>query len=1102
MGNGTTMASTRAPSTSRQTSGRYLAEGFRVMLECAPRNVPPKARRGETLKLKYRQIVPLLWLAVSSLFFPTLAKPQSAKDTKPADYSTEPFVIEQLLSKVAFENDGTSSVELTARVHIQSQAGVQQFGVLNFPYASATSTLQVVYVRVTKPDKTVVKTPAENGLDMPADITRQAPFYSDLKEEQIAVKGLEIGDTLEYQFRDSVTKPIDPGQFWDSFNFEEDGIVLDEELQVSVPRDKYVNVKSVKVQPTITDQGPVKIYDWKTANLRHKPTNKETVPQISDEPQIASVQLTTFRSWDEVGQWFRGLAAPQAVPTPEIQAKAKELTQGEQSEAEKIQALYNFVSTKYRYIGISLGIGRYQPHAAADVLSNDYGDCKDKHTLFTALLAASGIKAFPALMNSSTTIDPDVPSPGQFDHVITALPDGKGFTFLDTTPEVAPFGLLIATLRDKKALVIPDSGPAQLVQTPADPPFKSYFTFQADGTLDDTGTLTSKMQMTFRGDVELLYRLILRQAGQPKWNDVMQSVSSNLGFGGTVSEVTASVPDATDTPFHIQYSYSRKGYSDWDNRRITLPFPGFEIPDLPDDVGKNPKPIKLGPPEEYRYVATITLPTKSNPDLLPALNLNEDFAEYHSTYSVSNGVMYVERRLVTKTHEVAPAQFEAYRRFIKAIVSDTTTYIPLFGEGNEFSGTPEAQAIFQQGQEASRLHDLPTAAEAFQRAVDTDQKFAAAWLALGYVDYSLGKRDQGIREMEKSIAADPSRVATYKYVGPFLMTHNHQAEALEVWQGLEKISPQDPDAPRNIAYILMQEFLFSQAVTELEAAIKINPNDAGLTLQLGDAYAHTGNKEKAVSMIEKAADIDHGSISLNNAAYALADSDLDLDNALRYGQDAVKQTETTASQISLGAITLQDIRLMPSLAMVWDTLGWVHFRMGHLELAEKYLNAGWNLTQSGVIGDHLGQVYEKEGKKKEAAIAYSLALSAGHAPAETQTRLDALGFAGKYQPGPVNNTATLQNMRSIQLGRLAAKHATAEFFILLAPESKIVDVKFISGSEELRTADKALRAAKFDVPFPEGSSAQIVRRGILDCEPELSGCLFVVIAPTSVDSIN
>lgn len=53
---------------------------------------------------------------------------------------------------------------------------------------------------------------------------------------------------------------------------------------------------------------------------------------------------------------------PRTVPTPEIRAKAHELTCNAQTETEKIQAIFDYVSTTFRYIGISLGIGRYQPH--------------------------------------------------------------------------------------------------------------------------------------------------------------------------------------------------------------------------------------------------------------------------------------------------------------------------------------------------------------------------------------------------------------------------------------------------------------------------------------------------------------------------------------------------------------------------------------------------------------------------------------------------------------------------------------------------------------------------------------------------------------------
>jgi hypothetical protein len=90
----------------------------------------------------------------------------------------------------------------------------------------------------------------------------------------------------------------------------------------------------------------------------------------------------------------------------------------------------------------------------------------------------------------------------------------------------------------------------------------------------------------------------------------------------------------------------------------------------------------------------------------------------------------------------------------------------------------------------------------------------------------------------------------------------------------------------------------------------------------------------------------------------------------------------------------------------------------------------------------------------------------------------------------------------VKLGKLATKHASAEFFLLFAPGPKVVDVKFISGSEELSDAGKKLAAVKFQISFPEDADVQIIRRGILDCEPELPGCVFVLIPPRSVHSVK
>lgn len=1035
-------------------------------------------------------------------------KPLAAAPTPP-DYSKEPFVIESVVSKMTFENDGTYAFEVTQRTRIQSQAGLQQLGVLQFPYASAISSFNVGYVRVIKPDGRTVETPSENALDMPAEITRQAPFYSDLHEEQIAVKGLEIGDTLETQYRVTVNKPLDPGQFWESYEFVKSAITLDEELEISVPQGRVVTVKCTNVQPTSAESAGRRVYRWKTSNLAIKKAKKGDA-QDADEAHTPDVQITTFQSWDQLGQWMNSLVAPRAVVTPEIQAKADELARGAKTDAEKIQILYNYVSTKFRYIGIALGIGRYQPHPATDVLSNDYGDCKDKHTLFAALLAAEKITAFPVLINSKSKIDSAVPSPAQFDHMITGIPQHDEFLFLDTTAEVAPFGYLVPRLRKKQALVIPSSGPAHLVQTPENAPFKFSDTFLADGALDDNGTFEGKMQLTLRGDSEVVFRMLFRQAGQSQYKDLMQRISSNLSFGGTVSNVTVTPPDQTDAPFHIEYDYERKEYGDWSHRQIIMPFPPVFLPAAPDELDDDLKPIRLGSPFVEVYQATMKLPAGANPQLRPPLDLHEDFADYHASYSMVKSVLHGQRRLVVKQYEVAVAEIPAYRKFIKAITDDVTTFIPLFGDSSasnsdstENSVNPDAFALMEKGRQAWQDHRLPEAIQDFQQAVGKDPTLASAWLSLGATHFMTGAVDQGMDEMKKAVALDPSNVYALKYVASTLTSRNRYQEALDIWQKLEKASPQDSDPPRNIARILAHQLKYPEAIAELQAATERDPDDAGLVLQLGEIYLQAGNNEKGIAALEKAAHDEPTVPTLNDAAYALADKSLDLQNALKYAERSVAKSESDSAEIDLDKLTIPNLRQMTSLANGWDTLGWVQFRLGDFDLAEKYLTAAWSLKQDPGFADHLGQLYEKLGKTHEAVVAYSHALSAdGSRPENSAARLHALRPGEKYQPGEGPDQVALQEMRTARLKRKSAKHATAEFYVLFESGAKVPRVKFISGSETLQDAGKDLAAAKFNVSFPDSEPAQILRRGILDCEPELPGCMFVLIPTGQVRSLE
>src|SRR4029077_15670681 len=150
-----------------------------------------------------------VFVVVVSLWgFSSRAQTPSGAVPLVGDYSKEAAVGELISVKAVFENDGTSTQQLTLRAHIQSDAGVKRYGLLTFTYQSATQTIEVEYLRVRKPDGSVVVTPPENIQDLDAGITREAPFYSDLREKHAAVKGLSLDDMLEYQVRWRTTKPL------------------------------------------------------------------------------------------------------------------------------------------------------------------------------------------------------------------------------------------------------------------------------------------------------------------------------------------------------------------------------------------------------------------------------------------------------------------------------------------------------------------------------------------------------------------------------------------------------------------------------------------------------------------------------------------------------------------------------------------------------------------------------------------------------------------------------------------------------------------------------------------------------------------------------
>ncbi len=1050
--------------------------------------------------------------------------PDSTASAKAHDYAQEAFVIEQLHTRYRFEADGTGRKEVVARIRVQSEAGVQQWGQLQEGYNSANERVEIPYVRVLQADGSVVKAGDDAVQDLSAPVEREAPVYTDYRQKHITVPGLRPGDVLEYDIVTVIHTPLAAGQFWTEYEFDKNSIVLDESLDVDVPAGRSVKLKNkAGMDPKITEENGRRIYHWSSSHLerededkdKDKDKDKKKKKHHADDDR-PDIQLTTFESWEQLGRWYAGLEKDRRIPSPEVRAKADELTKGLKTDLEKTEALYDFVATNFRYVSLSLGVGRYQPHSAADVLHNQYGDCKDKHTLLASLLEAEGLHAYSVLINSSRKLDPDVPSPSQFDHVITMLPLGKEEIWMDTTSEVAPFRLLAFSLRKKQALVIPPaelaSAPApHLEETPADTPMPDTELASIEGKINDIGKLEAHVRYEFRGDEELLLRSVFRRVPQANWQRVVENVNASLG--GDITNLKVSDPSATRQPFTLSYDVSKVNFLDWSKKKteITLPLVQFSLPDVgdDDDSDADAEPLKLGPKAEYSYKIRLELPAKYTAHAPLAFSLKRDYADYVATYKIEGGVFTAGRQLTLHQDEIPASRAADYESFRRAVGADLAQQLSV---ENTVAGPPvppadmKADDLVESGRAAAASGNLPVAIALLTRATEVDPKNKYVWNNLGLAYFQMRDDDHAIAAFQKQIEVNPYDEFAYNYLGRVYWNDRKYDEAVKAFNKQLENNPLDKFAHANLGQMYEEWHKYDLAVAELEKAASLTPDSAELQVSLGDAYLNLGQDDKALAAFDHAVELSATPLVWNNIAYQLSLKKSHLDRAQQYAESAVSATAAALRNVTLDGLTQQDLPLVSSLIAYWDTLGWVHFGEGDYHQAEKYVAAAWELGHHGEVGDHLGQIYEKEGEKDRALQIYALSMNGLRPIPETRGRLASLaGGDAKADAAVTRYKAELQHLSTIDLGK-ARQTGNADFFILLSrgagSSAKVDAVKFVSGDESLKSFTEALRTADYHLTFPDDTPVKVLRRGTLSCSMTTGKCEFVLTLPDDVRTVD
>jgi hypothetical protein len=390
--------------------------------------------------------------------------------------------------------------------------------------------------------------------------------------------------------------------------------------------------------------------------------------------------------WRAIGQWFTTLEANRSDPSPEITAAVQSLVADAPSFYAKLSRITNTLQTNIRYFVVTRGIGGLQANRAADIYRNRYGDCKDKATLLISMLQVAGIRAYDVLVDHRRgVVDPANPSIFG-DHMITAIEippdvqdprlkamvtgkDGKRYLIFDPTDERTPVGNLNPDLQGGYGTLV--AGPAsQILALPVLAPDangaerKGAFTLAADGTL--TGSVDSLQSGPSGANI----RMILSRDEKERREAIEKSVVHDVP-GAAIDSFSYVQPPEVDKPAEVHYKFTAAGYAHPVGSLVLLRprVVGSQV--VPFDDKPRTVPIDLGASGCWHDSYDITLPPGLVVDETPdPVNLDLDFASYHSSITAKGSVLHYEREYVVRQVQIPADRAADFRKLEGVILAD------------------------------------------------------------------------------------------------------------------------------------------------------------------------------------------------------------------------------------------------------------------------------------------------------------------------------------------------------------------------------------------------------------------------------------------------
>ena len=400
-------------------------------------------------------------------------------------------------------------------------------------------------------------------------------------------------------------------------------------------------------------------------------------------------QASRTDTWSDVARWADSLNASRRVPTPKLQARVTELSEGKPNTVDRIRALANYAQHNIRYVEIGIGIGGFQAHMAGDTFANSYGDCKDKATLLITMLKEAGIDSYLVLVNDERgVVNPAVPTPWAFNHAIVAIkvppnvddaalyatvddPKLGKILFFDPTNDMVKFGMLPGYEQNSYALVVTGNG-GELLKMPILAPALNRLIRVAHLQLTPDGGLLGDVEEIRSGEEAAGMRARLMNADHEKRRKYFETFLAEFLDQSRLTYASITGLEKYDEPLVLRYKFEAPDYakSAGDLMLVRTRVLGNKASDIAED-NKRKYPVSYERTSSQSDMIDIQLPPGYKVDELPApADVTAPFAEYKSKVEAKDNVLYYNRSYTVKDLMVPMDQFGTLRTFMRGVASD------------------------------------------------------------------------------------------------------------------------------------------------------------------------------------------------------------------------------------------------------------------------------------------------------------------------------------------------------------------------------------------------------------------------------------------------